>query len=180
MSHELLTAIRAINLECLPECKATEDRSYINLEYVTRQPSKSPSLDMSIISLYSEGLIESYLTVLEKICGYHEQPHLHIATFVGHNGYVLLAVIKPIVQTLAVVLSHLIACQDNEFRNITPINVLLRTFTLCNVVPTSSSCYELSRVVCADIMQIMLSLTSTSFVQPTNTSLQIGRKDEVS
>ena len=180
MSHELVTAVRAISCICLPNYRSTNQDSDNGCDILGKTFPSLPSLDNNIIYLYSGGLIEVYLTVLEKICGYHEQPHLHIATFVGHNGYVLLAVIKPIVQTLAVVLSHLIACQDNEFRNITPINVLLRTFTLCNVVPTSSSCYELSRVVCADIMQIMLSLTSTSFVQPTNTSLQIGRKDEVS
>ena len=176
MSHELLTAVRAINLICLPDAKANEDRSFVSLENTSRKPL-SPSLDMSIIALYSEGLIESYLTILEKICGYHEQPHLHVATFVGHNGYVLLSVIKPLVQTLSVILGHLISCQDNDFRDTSPINILLRTFTLCYVVPRSSSCFDLSQSVCSNILQIMLMFTSTSFVQPTNISLQMCRKE---
>ena len=178
MSHELVTAVRAINCICLPDLKISSSDNGKTSNVSGKKFPMLPSLDLSVIYLYSAGLIEAYVTVLEKIWGYHEQPHLHIATFVGHNGYVLLSVIKPVVQTLAVILNHLIACQDNGFRDISSINVLLRTFTLCNVVPVSSSCYDLSRTVCADIMQIMLSLTSTSFVQPTNTSLQICRKED--
>ena len=177
MAHELVTAVRAINCLCLshPKASVNDDDGF---DMVGRKFSSLPIMDFSVIYLYSAGLVESYLTVLEKICGYHEQPHLHIATFVGHNGYVLLSVIKPLIQTLAVILGQLIVCQDNGFRDTSSINILLRTYTLCYIVPTSSACYDLSRSVCSDIIKIMLNFTSTSFVQPTNTSLQIARKED--
>ena len=176
MSHELVTAVRAINCICLPDDSSIKNGSYISSEN-TGNSFDLPNLDSSIISLYSEGLIESYLTILEKICGYHEQPHLHVATFVGHNGYVLISVIKPLVRTLSVMIGHLIASQDNEYRDTNPINILLRTFTLCHVVPRSSSCFDISQSICSDILQIMIAYTSTSFIQPTNVVLEMYRKE---
>ena len=176
MSRELVTAVRAINNICSSDASTIKHQSYLNSINKGQNVSHLPSLDTNLISLYSQGLIESYLAILEKICGYHEQPHLHVATFVGYNGYVLLSVIKPVVQTLAIILGHLISCQDNEYRDTNPINVLLRTFTLCYVVPRSSSCYDLSQNVCSNILRIMLAYTSTSFIQPSNTVLEMCRK----
>ena len=177
MSRELVTAVRAINNICSSDTSTMKHQSYLNSINKDQKVYQLPSLDANLISLYSQGLIELYLAILEKICGYHEQPHLHVATFVGYNGYVLLSVIKPVVQTLAIILGHLISCQDNDYRDTNPINVLLRTFTLCYVVPKSSSCYDLSQSVCSDILRIMLAFTSTSFIQPSNTVLEMCRKE---
>ncbi len=51
--------------------------------------SKEPaarSQKFALIKAYSSEIVEHFLAVLTKICGYHEQPHLHTATFAGQNG----------------------------------------------------------------------------------------------
>ncbi len=75
----------------------------------------------------------------------------------------LLAVIKPIVKILRLVLVSVIKSQDNEFKDMTAIPTLLRTFTLCSVISKKTPCYKLGQAVLRDIVKILLAYTATSF-----------------
>ena len=149
MSHELVTAVRALRTLCLTKNKRSV-----------------------MISLFTNELVDHYLQILTKLCGYHEQPHLHTATFVGHNGYILLSVVKPVVETLKDIVEFLVSCLDANFKDVSMIKVLLRTYTLCTVVPPTSACSSFSKRVCKDVVSILMSFTSTSFQLDSNNSLR--------
>ena len=145
MSHELVQSVRALSEALTSAAEGGEERRRTLL-----------------ISLHANDLTENYLHILTKVCGYHEQPHLHTATFMGYNGYILLSVVQPVVWTLKLAYETLIDCQEQDFRDVSMVGVLLRTFTLCSVVPSSSPSYDLSRRVCRDVAAVLISLTSTS------------------
>jgi hypothetical protein len=116
----------------------------------------------AVILAYARDLVDHYLAILNKICGYHEQPHLHTATFAGFNGYMLLDVVNPITQVLRRILGLVIGSLDDGFKDTTAIGSLLKTFTLCTVVSTNSACHSTSLTIRSDIIQLLLSFTSVS------------------
>ena len=116
-----------------------------------------------LASLHSNGIAEHYTVILTKICSYHAQPSLHIATFVGHNGFLLLSLIKPIIRTLKCLLQNLIACRGTEFKDTSTVNLLLRVYNLARVVPRDSICYELSIEIRDDIVDALSAFTLPDF-----------------
>ena len=94
------------------------------------------------ISMFSEDLLSSYRTILDKISAYHEQPHLHTAAFVGQNGALLVSVMHPIIATVRTMLEHLIQCRDTQFQDLSIVPSLLKTHTLLSVVPVASMYYH--------------------------------------
>ena len=115
-----------------------------------------------LIKAFSLNLCDHGITILNKACGYHEQPHLHTATFAGYNGHLLLATIHPIVKIMQKLLGHLIKTQDDGFRDVSTIQALLKTFTLCTVVSNQYGCHKFSVEICTDIVHILKSYTSIS------------------
>ena len=128
-------------------------------------PSSSEDTSNSLTALlqsFSSELSEHTITILNKICGYHEQPHLHTATFAGYNGDLLTTVIRLLVRMLKSTFSFRIQCQDEEFRDTTAIPTLLRTYTLCTVVPENSASYPASVETCQHLLDILLAYTTVS------------------
>ena len=116
----------------------------------------------ALIRAFSLNLCDHGVTILNKACGYHEQPHLHTATFAGYNGHLLLATIKPIVKIMKKLLDFLIETQDDGFRDVSTILALLKTFSLCTVVSDQYGCHIISLEICTDIIEILQGYTSIS------------------
>ena len=76
MSHELVMAIRLL------KCILIKDEDQSGLE-MSELPTNQK---FALIKAYSCEVQDHFFAVLAKICGYHEQPHLHTATFAGYNG----------------------------------------------------------------------------------------------
>jgi len=82
------------------------------------------------ISFYSNNLLDEYLQILSRICSSHEQPMVHVITFFGFSGFMLLATIKPMVHTIKNVLETVIKSQRADFKDLGPVNVLLKVIAL--------------------------------------------------
>ena len=115
----------------------------------------------ALIRAFALNFCDHAVTILNKACGYHEQPHLHTATFAGYNGYLLLATIMPIVHIMKKIFDFLVLTQDDGFRDVLAINALLKTFTLCTVV-SGQFAYNISLDICSDIIGILQSYTTIS------------------
>ena len=124
----------------------------------------------ALLQSFSSELSEHTISILNKICGYHEQPHLHTATFAGFNGDLLTTVIRLLVRMLKSTLIFRIKCQDDEFRDTTAIPTLLKTYTLCTVVPENSASYSASFETCQHLLDILLAYTTVSVDANTGSS----------
>jgi hypothetical protein len=78
------------------------------------------------ITFYSLNLVDEYLQILNRICSAHEQPMMHVITFFGYSGFMLMATIKPMVHTIKNVLETIIKTQRSEFKDLSPATVLLK------------------------------------------------------
>ena len=94
------------------------------------------------VTMFSADLLATLTNLLGRISSEHEQPGLHMATFVGTRGANILAIIKPAISILKTLLSLLVKCRDTAFRDISCVGALLRTHTLLSVVPESSLYHE--------------------------------------
>ena len=111
------------------------------------------------ISMFSCDLVQHYTTLLNKISLDHEQPHLHTATFVGNRGQTIISIIQPVIATLRRILEFVISCRDTEFRDLTVVGALLRTYTLLAVVPATSVYYTQARNTSLELVQCLLAFT---------------------
>ena len=111
------------------------------------------------ISMFSSDLVPLYTQLLDKISRDHEQPHLHTATFIGQRGFTILSILQPVVSTLLVILEMVISCRDTEFKDLSVVAPLLRTFTLLSVVPGSSSYHSAAKTTSSELVQCLLTFT---------------------
>ena len=111
--------------------------------------------------MFSADLVATLTSLLNRISSEHEQPGLHMATFVGVRGAAILAIIQPAVSILRTLLTLLIKCRDTSFRDISAVGALLRTHTLLSSVPSSSLYHEQAAKALEELI-----LTLLAFTQP--------------
>ena len=113
------------------------------------------------VTAFSADLMTTLTSLLNRISSEHEQPGLHMATFVGVRGAAILAIIQPAISILRTLLTLLIKCRDTGFRDLSAVGALLRTHTLLSAVPVCSLYHEQ-----ADKALEELILTLLAFTQP--------------
>ena len=155
LSCELLMALRFLDKMI---CSSSEEKE------------ASSDYSTALLQSFSSELSDHTISILNKICGYHEQPHLHTATFAGFNGDLLTTVIRLLVRMLKSTLIFRIKCQDDQFRDTTAIPTLLKTYTLCTVVPENSASYPASFETCQHLLDILLAYTTVSVDTNTGSS----------
>lgn len=116
----------------------------------------------SLLAAFSLDFCEHGISILNKVCGYHEQPHLHTATFAGYNGHLLMIVIRLIVRLLKDMFGQRMSCLDegHEGHDTNAIPTMLKTFALCTVVSKNSDAYLASLETCSDIVELLITYTS--------------------
>ena len=120
------------------------------------------------ISMFSSDLVPLYTQLLDKISRDHEQPHLHTATFIGQRGFTILSILQPVVSTLLIMLEMVISCRDTEFKDLSVVAPLLRTFTLLSIIPSSSSYHQGAKTTISDLVQCLLTFTKPNVDLTTN------------
>ena len=75
--------------------------------------------------MFSRDLVQLYTQLLDQLAADHEQPHLHTATFVGARGATIVALLRPVLATLRVLLETVVTCRDTEFRDVSVVAALL-------------------------------------------------------
>ena len=121
------------------------------------------------MALYSCDLVATLTALLVRISGDHEQPALHTATFVGARGQVIVAVLHPVLASLRAVLHLVIQCRDSDYRDLTCVPALLRTYTLLSVVPASSLYYRQARAASRELEAALLTFSQPSLDLATGT-----------
>lgn len=153
---DLITAVRVLKYLGIPlrdhelSIPTPDSFEYVELKY-----------KCVIIQLYSLDGLAHLSAIIQKLCENYEQPALHSARLVGRQGLTLTSFLRPAVQLIRKVLTHVIKCRNTEFKDLTMIPVLLQTYSLMQAIPLSAHCH-------IEAQKVRILETGYNYVKHTN------------
>ncbi|XP_011291101.1 protein virilizer [Musca domestica] len=111
------------------------------------------------LQFYAADGIQTLLQILEKLCAYFEQPGLHTPSLMTIQGIHCCQIILPTLQILREMLSFAIQCRDAEFKDLTAIDHLMRTYYLMHYFPSNSPAAAEVEKSKHEIIQTLLAYT---------------------
>ncbi|XP_073848870.1 VIR_N domain-containing protein [Musca autumnalis] len=111
------------------------------------------------LQFYAADGIQTLLQILEKLCAYFEQPGLHTPSLMTIQGIHCCQIILPTLQILREMLSFAIQCRDAEFKDLTAIDHLMRTYYLMHYFPSNSPAAAEVEKSKYEIIQTLLAYT---------------------
>lgn len=115
-----------------------------------------------VLQLFGADAGALFIGMLDKICAHFEQPHLHRAQLATAQGVLMAHVVRPIVQILQRMLAYVIRACDAQFRDLTAVEPLLRTYALAHSVPAHAQAAQEAREICRDVVRALLAYTQPS------------------
>lgn len=115
-----------------------------------------------ILQFYSNDGILTCIQILDKLTTYFAQPAVHTSTLTSIQGQSLTQILLPTVEILRKMLTYVIDCRNTEYKDLTVIEPLLRTFTLVSNIPSQA-------IAASDANQIQSEIIKTlmAYTQPT-------------
>ncbi|KAI8128820.1 Protein virilizer [Lucilia cuprina] len=111
------------------------------------------------LQFYAADGMQTLVHILEKLCAYFEQPGLHTPALMTLQGIHCCQIILPTLQVMREMLSFAIQCRDVEFKDLTAIDHLMRTYYLMHFFPvTSPAAGEVAKAK-YEIIQTLLAYT---------------------
>lgn len=162
---ELITAVRLLRHLALPVArKCSDEEESVELKY-----------KFVLIQLFSqEGL--TYLTsILHKICNHYERPHLHAYTLAGKEGSAMISLVMPAVQLVRVLVDYVVRCRDVEFKDLTAVPALLKTYSLMFYITQTSLIHLEAVETMKEIVETLLAYTQTVAIEPLNDSRSLNK-----
>lgn len=148
---DLITALRLLRFLGIPEYDGQGQPSHVELKY-----------KYTILQLYSADGKTLLISILEKLNTYFDQPAIHASSLASMQGIILTQILSPLIQVLRKLMTYLIECRNTEFKDLTVIEPLLRTYALMQSVPINATAINDAREIQKDIIKILL-----AFTQPT-------------
>lgn len=133
--------------------KSLQDQHQVELKY-----------KFVILQLYSADGVSLCIQMLEKLTTYFAQPSVHTSTLSALQGQQLVQIVLPVVEILRKMLTYVIDCRNTEFKDLTAIEALLKTFTLVSYVPAQSNAGDDAQRIQMEIVKSLMAYT-----QPTST-----------
>ncbi|XP_001660468.2 protein virilizer [Aedes aegypti] len=148
---DLIMALRLLRYFGIPEFDGQGQPSHIELKY-----------KYTILQFYSADGKTLLISILEKLNTYFDQPAIHASSLASMQGILLTQILTPLIQVLRKLMTYLIECRNTEFKDLTVIEPLLRTYALMQSVPPTATAINDAREIQKDIIKILL-----AFTQPT-------------
>lgn len=136
-----------------PKFKSLQDQHQIELKY-----------KFVILQLYSADGVSLCIQMLDKLTTYFAQPSVHASTLSALQGQQLVQIVLPVVEILRKMLTYVIECRNTEFKDLTAIDALLKTYTLVSYVPAQSNAGDHALRIQIEIVKALMAYT-----QPTST-----------
>uniref|UniRef100_A0A182T107 Uncharacterized protein n=1 Tax=Anopheles maculatus TaxID=74869 RepID=A0A182T107_9DIPT len=146
---DLITALRLVRLLGIPPYDDYEQPGG-HAEFKYRY---------TLLQFYSADGQVLLLTILDKLTHHFDQPAIHTSSLAAQQGVLLTQLLCPLVYILRKLVTSLIECRNTEFRDLTLIEPLLRTYTLMQCVPGSSAAGPDARLVQRETVRILLAYT---------------------
>ncbi|XP_070506167.1 protein virilizer isoform X2 [Chironomus tepperi] len=144
------------------------------LKYLIAVDNKSDYRELksdyyAILLYHNDGLL-TLLSVLEKISTHFDQPMIHAYLFGANQGALMMKIVHPTVQILRKMLVQVIESRNVNFKDITAIETLLKTYTLMHSINSRCSIYKDAKEVQNEIIKILLSYTQSLSPDVMNTT----------
>ncbi|XP_058176477.1 protein virilizer [Anopheles ziemanni] len=146
---DLITALRLVRLLGIPPYD-DYDQPMGHAEF---------KFKYTLLQFYSTDGQAMLMSILEKLNHYFDQPAIHASSLASHQGVLLTQMLSPLVYILRKLVTDLIECRNTEFRDLTLIEPLLRTYALMQSVPTTAPASADARQVQKEIIRILLAYT---------------------
>ncbi|KAM7345518.1 VIR_N domain-containing protein [Cochliomyia hominivorax] len=111
------------------------------------------------LQFYAADGMQTLMHILEKLCAYFEQPGLHTPALMTIQGVHCCQIILPTLQIMREMLSFAIQCRDVEFKDLTAIDHLMRTYYLMHYFPVTSPAASEVEKAKFEIVQTLLAYT---------------------
>lgn len=112
-----------------------------------------------ILQFYSADGISTCIQILDKLTTFFAQPAVHIATLGSTQGQMLTQILLPTIEILRKMLSYVIDCRNTEFKDLTAIEPLLKTYTLVSYIPAQSIAGDDAHAIQNEIIKTLLAYT---------------------
>lgn len=112
-----------------------------------------------ILQFYSADGITTCVQILEKLTTFFAQPSVHIATLGSTQGQMLTQILLPTIEILRKMLTYVIDCRNTEFKDLTAIEPLLKTYTLVSYVPAQSIAADDAHSIQSEIVKTLMAYT---------------------
>lgn len=111
------------------------------------------------LQFYSADGVMTLLHILEKLCQYFEQPGLHAPALMTIQGVHCCQIVLPTLQVLREMLTFGIQCRDVQYKDLTAIEHVMKTYFLMHYIPSTSQAYDEALKIKAEILKILLAYT---------------------
>ncbi|KAL9875673.1 VIR_N domain-containing protein isoform 2-T2 [Glossina fuscipes fuscipes] len=111
------------------------------------------------LQFYAADGLQVLIRVLEKIYTYYEQPGLHAPVLMTLQGLHCCQIILPTLQIMREMLSFAIQCRDADFKDLTAIDHLMKTYNLLHYFPKGSQAAIEVESAKQEIIQTFLAYT---------------------
>jgi protein virilizer len=112
-----------------------------------------------IKEFYSADGANILISILDKLNCYFEQPAIHAATLSTNQGVLLTHILLPTVKIYYQIISLVIQERNTEFKDLTAIEILLKSYSLMHYIPVRALCYKNSIEIKDEIIKILLAYT---------------------
>lgn len=112
-----------------------------------------------LLQFYSSDGMQVLMTILDKLNTYYMQPGMHTAGLATTQGLLLVQVLLPTIEIIRRMLTFVILARNVDFKDLTAIEPLLRTFALVNAIPDRGIAYNDAQKIETEIIRTLLAYT---------------------
>lgn len=183
---DLITALRIIRFLAIPDTSTLNncsdfadtfgDASAVKMLAQNRNQSKFEQHQVelkykfALLQFYSADGIATCVSILDKLSTYFAQPAVHTAALATNQGTLATHILLPTMEVLRKLLTYAMAytqssagadseTRSTEFKDVTAIEPMLRTFTLLNYVPAQSIAVDEAHQIQMEIVKSLMAYT---------------------
>lgn len=182
---DLITALRIIRFSAIPDTRtfdngtdfvdtfgdaaAATSLTQNKYQLKTEQHQIELKYKFVILQFYSADGISTCCSIMDKLTAYFAQPAVHAAALLTHQGSLATQILLPTIEILRKMLTYVIDCRNTEFKDLTAIEPILKTYTLINYVPMQSTAAEDAQQIQNEIVKTLMAYTQPTPVSGVDT-----------
>lgn len=114
-----------------------------------------------VVQFYHADGVSLLMSILDKLTQYYDQPSVHSYLLGANQGTLLTQIVLPTVQLLRKIQVEVITLRNVNFRDVTAIETLMKTYTLMQAINSKSSSFDYAKTVQKEIVKILLTYTQS-------------------
>lgn len=150
-SPQVITILRILKHLCLPSRTVEGSASSLH--------STELKYNYALMQIFSHDALSSILTLLHKLAETLLRPSHQSPALVGNQGTFVINFITPSILLVKSILKSLIIARGKDFRDISPIPVMLKLYSVMYLFPSSSFSYSASRKIVKEVVDVLMLYT---------------------